>query len=86
MSERLSALRAGHPLSSGRFLVPISVRGGVDPRAIVRLEGLGQLSISPLIVGGEHSIVFFPPIMTLTDCFEQHRMKQVYCVMACCKY
>jgi hypothetical protein len=40
---RLSALRAGHPLTPGRFLVLISGRGCVDPRAIVRLEGLDQL-------------------------------------------
>jgi hypothetical protein len=43
MAVRLSALRAGHPLPLGRFLVLISVRGLVDPRAIVWLEGLGQL-------------------------------------------
>jgi hypothetical protein len=39
MAVRLSALSAGRPLSPGRFLVLISVRGSVDPRAIVRLEG-----------------------------------------------
>jgi hypothetical protein len=43
MAVRLSALRADHPLPSGRFQVLISVRGWVDPKAIVRLEELSQL-------------------------------------------
>jgi hypothetical protein len=43
MAVRLSALRAG------KFLVLISVTGWVDPRAIVRLEGLGQLKTNDLI-------------------------------------
>jgi hypothetical protein len=43
MAARLSALYAGHFLPPGRFLVLISVRGCVEPRAIVQLEGLGKL-------------------------------------------
>jgi hypothetical protein len=51
MAVRLSVLRAGRPLPPGRFLVHISVRVGVDPRAIVRLEGLGQLK-NPITSSG----------------------------------
>jgi hypothetical protein len=39
MAVRLSALRAGQR----RFLVLISVRGSVDHKTILRLEGLGKL-------------------------------------------
>jgi hypothetical protein len=38
----VAALRVGRPLLPGTFLVLISVRRWVDPRAIVRLEALAQ--------------------------------------------
>jgi hypothetical protein len=51
MAVRLSALRAVCPLPPGRFLVLISATGCVDPRVIVRLEGLGQLKKSNTFIG-----------------------------------
>jgi hypothetical protein len=51
MAVRLSALSTGSPLPPGKFLVLISVRGWVDLRVIVRLEGLGQLEKSNNLIG-----------------------------------
>jgi hypothetical protein len=45
------SLRAGRPLPIRRFLVLISIRGWIDHRAIVRLEGLGQLKKSNDLIG-----------------------------------
>jgi hypothetical protein len=53
-----SALCAGCPSPAGRFLLLISVRGWVDPRATVWLEGLDQLK-NPLTSLGMKPATFW---------------------------
>jgi hypothetical protein len=43
MAVRLSALRVGRPLPKKDVLVLMSVRGWINTRAIVQLEGVGKL-------------------------------------------
>jgi hypothetical protein len=40
---KFSALRSGRPLLPKSFLILISVKGRVEPKAVFHLEGLGQL-------------------------------------------
>jgi hypothetical protein len=57
MAVRLSALRNRRLLLPGRTLVLISLKGWVDPRAIVRQEGLGKMK-NPIISSGIESAKF----------------------------
>jgi hypothetical protein len=67
MAVRLSALHTGCPLPQGIFLILISVRGSVDPRAIVRMERWGQLK-NPMTSSGIETTTF--QLVALVSFFE----------------
>jgi hypothetical protein len=58
MPVKLSALPTGRTLPPGRFMVLISVRGFIDPRVIVCLEGLCQLQ-NPVTRSGIEPVTFW---------------------------
>jgi hypothetical protein len=75
MKVRLLASRAVRPLPPGRYLVLISLRSRADPRAIARLDGLGQLKKNLMT-----SEVIEPAIFRLVA----QRLNQLRCRMPPC--
>jgi hypothetical protein len=70
MAVRLSGLRVGRSLAPGSFLVLISVRGRIDSRIIVRLEGLGKLK-NQMISSGIETATF----QLVAQCLNQLRYR-----------
>jgi len=58
---------AGRVYTQDITLVLISIRDGVNPRAIVQLEGLGQLLIPKMTPLGIESAIFW----LVTQCLNQ---------------
>jgi hypothetical protein len=85
MAVRFPALRTGRPLPTGRFLVFIHVTGWADPKATVRLEGLGSLK-NPMTSSEIEPTTFqfaASPLNKETNecqnlCQHQHRSVQSY--------
>jgi hypothetical protein len=58
MAVRLLALGAGRSLLPRRFLILVSFRGCVNPRAVVRLERLGKFKKKSMTSSGIESTTF----------------------------
>jgi hypothetical protein len=76
MAVRLSSLTCG-PLPPRIFLVLISVRGRVDPRTTVRLEGLDQLK-NPVNSSGIEPATFLACSVVLQVTTIPHRDRKKY--------